>query len=77
MTEAHILTDIVDFEGITATELSKKWRKTRSAISQTIKSLLKKEYIYRVNSKDDAKFFIFILMIKQKILLLLTKDMII
>jgi DNA-binding MarR family transcriptional regulator len=57
MTEAHILTDIVDYEGITVTELSKKWKKTRSAISQTIKSLLKKEYIYRVNSKDDAKFF--------------------
>lgn len=57
MMEAHILTDIVDYEGITVTELSKKWKKTRSAISQTIKSLLKKEYIYRVNSKDDAKFF--------------------
>lgn len=45
MTEAHILTDIVDFEGITVTELSKKWRKTRSAISQTIKSLLKRIYL--------------------------------
>lgn len=57
MMEAHILTDIVDFEGITVTELSRKWKKTTSAVSQTIKSLLKKEYIYRVNSKDDAKFF--------------------
>ena len=50
MTEAHILTDIVDYEGITVTELSKKWKKTRSAISQTIKSLLKKEYI---SSRDE------------------------
>ncbi|NME35864.1 MarR family transcriptional regulator [Fusobacterium sp. FSA-380-WT-3A] len=57
MIEAHILLDIVDNKGITVTELSKKWRKTKSAISQTIKSLLKKEYIYRENSQTDAKIF--------------------
>lgn len=57
MMEAHILVDIVDSNGITVTELAKKWKKTTSSISQIIKYFLKNEYIYRINSKEDAKIF--------------------
>lgn len=57
MLEAHILTDIVDGDGITVTELAKKWKRTTSFISQIIRNFLKNEYIYRVNSKEDAKVF--------------------
>lgn len=57
MMEAHILTDIVDADGITVTELAKKWKKTTSSVSQIIRNFLKNEYIYRVNSKEDAKVF--------------------
>ena len=37
MMEIHTLTYIDDRPGITATELSKLWHKSKSAISQTIK----------------------------------------
>lgn len=57
MTEAHILLDIADHSKITVTELAKKWGKTPSAISQTIKNLLKKEFIYREISAENAKYF--------------------
>lgn len=58
MTEAHILLDIVDHPGITVTELAKKRGKTSSAISQTIKTLIKKEFISREISSSNAKFFL-------------------
>lgn len=57
MMEAHVLTDIVDNPGITVTELAKVWDRTTSAISQTVRKLMKKDYVYRVNSKTDAKIF--------------------
>ena len=57
MMEAHVLSDIVDAPGITVTKLAKKWDRTKSAISQTVRKLIRKDYIYRVNSKDDAKIF--------------------
>lgn len=57
MMEAHVLTDIADNPGITVTELSKTWDRTTSAISQTVRKLIKKDLVYRVNSKEDAKFF--------------------
>lgn len=57
MTEAHVLTDIADNPGITVTELSKLWNKTTSALSQTVRKLIKKDLIYRVNSEEDAKIF--------------------
>lgn len=57
MTEAHILLDIVDHSGITVTELAKKWGKTSSAISQTIRNLIKKDFIFRKNSSTNAKYF--------------------
>ena len=57
MIEAHILLDIVDNPKITVGELAKKWEKSPSAISQTIKNLLKKEFIYREISPENAKYF--------------------
>mgnify|MGYP005895669701 FL=1 len=57
MVESHILLDIVDNPKITVGELAKKWEKTPSAISQTIKTLLKKEFIYREISPENAKYF--------------------
>lgn len=57
MMEAHILLDIVDNPKITVTELATKWKKTTSAISQTIKKLIKKEYVCREISPINAKFF--------------------
>lgn len=58
MMEAHVLTDIADNPGITVTELSRTWDRTTSAISQTVRKLIKKDLIYRVNSKEDAKIFL-------------------
>lgn len=58
MMEAHVLTDIADNPGITVTELSKTWDRTTSAISQTVRKLIKKDLIYRINSKEDAKIFL-------------------
>lgn len=57
MMEAHVLTDIVDNPGTTVTELSKVWDRTASAISQTVRKLMKKDYVYRVNSEDNARVF--------------------
>ena len=57
MNEAHVLTDIVDNPGITVTELAKLWAKTTSALSQTVRKLINRDMIYRVNSKEDAKVF--------------------
>lgn len=58
MMEAHVLTDIVDNPGTTVTELSKSWERTTSAISQTVRKLIKKEYVYRVNSEENASIFL-------------------
>lgn len=58
MIEAHILLDIVNSPTITVTELAQKWKKTTSAISQTLKKLIKKEYVYREISSVNAKFFL-------------------
>lgn len=58
MMEAHVLTDIADNPGITVTGLSKTWDRTTSAISQTVRKLIKKDLIYRINSKEDAKIFL-------------------
>lgn len=57
MMEAHVLIDIVDSPGTTVTELAKVWDRTASAISQTVRKLMKKGYVYRENSIQDAKVF--------------------
>lgn len=38
MLEIHVLTDINDNPGITATKIANKWKRTVSAISQIIKN---------------------------------------
>lgn len=45
MMEIHTLTYIDDCPGITATELSKLWHKSKSAISQVIKRLVDSGYV--------------------------------
>ncbi|MET3617637.1 DNA-binding MarR family transcriptional regulator [Peptoniphilus olsenii] len=57
MIEIHILTQISDNPGITVTELAKIWNITTSAISQTVRKLIKQELIYRKNSTTDGKVF--------------------
>ena len=57
MIEMHILTEICDNEGITVTELAKKWGKTSSAISQTVRKLMKRNLINRVNNEDNGKIY--------------------
>lgn len=55
--EAHVLVDIVENPGITVGELSQKWKKTPSALSQTVKTLINGDYVYREISNKNAKFF--------------------
>lgn len=57
MIEAHVLTDINDNAGITVSELADKGGKTISALSQTVRKLIKRGYVERINDKEDAKVF--------------------
>lgn len=61
MMAIHTLTYIDDNPGITATELSKLWHKSKSAISQTIKQLMDSEYIekrYLENNEKTARLYV-------------------
>lgn len=55
MPEVHILTSIEHEPGITISQLSKKRNRTRSAISQTVKSLEKAGYIYKAKREKNNK----------------------
>ena len=55
MMEIHTLTYIDDTPGITATELSKIWHKSKSAISQTIKKLIAAGYVEKRYTDYDKK----------------------
>lgn len=57
MLEAHLLTDICDKPNMTVTSLARSWHRSISATSQTIRKLISKELVFRVNSKEDAKVF--------------------
>ncbi|MDY3005916.1 MarR family transcriptional regulator [Anaerococcus porci] len=57
MIEVHILTQISDNPSITVTELAKTWHRSTSAISQTVRKLMKQELVYRKNSKTNGKIF--------------------
>ena len=57
MVEVHILTIIEDHPGITISILAKKWKRTKSAISQNVKKLEAKGLVYRVRDGEDAKIF--------------------
>ena len=55
MMEIHTLTYIDDNPGITATELSKLWHKSKSAISQTVKKLMEAGYVEKRYTEYDKK----------------------
>lgn len=55
MPEVHILTSIEHEPGVTISQLSKKRNRTRSAISQTVKSLEKAGYIYKAKREKNNK----------------------
>jgi len=57
MMDIHILTDIVDHANMTVSSLARLWHRSASATSQTVRKLLKKELVYRENSKESAKVF--------------------
>ncbi len=53
--EIHILSTISDEPGITVTQLAAKWDRTKGAISQIVKKLEKKGYLYRRKDASDGK----------------------
>ncbi|MDR1972884.1 MAG: MarR family transcriptional regulator [Treponema sp.] len=55
MVEIHALSAIDDAPGITASELTVEFERTKGAISQTIAKLEKQGYIYRETTKENAK----------------------
>ena len=61
MIEIHTLTYIDDCPGITATQLSKIWHKSKSAISQTVKKLIEAGYVekrYMENNEKTARLYV-------------------
>lgn len=57
MLEAHLLTEICDCPDSTVTSLANNWSRSVSATSQTIRKLMQKGLVTRVNSRKDAKVF--------------------
>ena len=55
MIEMHTLTYINDIPGITATELSRLWHKSKSSISQTVKKLVEAGYVEKSHSENNEK----------------------
>ena len=61
MMQIHTLTFIDDCPGITATQLSKIWHKSKSAISQTTKKLIESGYVekrYMENNEKTARLYV-------------------
>ncbi|MDO5147132.1 MAG: helix-turn-helix domain-containing protein [Eubacteriales bacterium] len=55
MVESHTLTYIEDHPGITVTELSAYWKKTKGYISQIVSKLEKKGFISKEKENGNAK----------------------
>ena len=55
MMEIHTLTHIEDNPGVTITELSKIWQKTKSAVSQTVKKLVDNGFVERKHKENNYK----------------------
>ena len=53
--EASIVMEVVKHPGITAAQLSRKWKRTRSALSQSIKKLKQKGMIETQPSPENQK----------------------
>lgn len=59
MVEVHTLTMIADNPGITVTQLSKMWNRTKGAVSQNITKLVNKNLIYKEKDKDNSRIIHF------------------
>lgn len=57
LVELMLLLTISESEGIFATEIAKKWRKTKGAISQILKKLETKGLIDKQRDSHDAKMY--------------------
>lgn len=60
MIEMHTLIYIDDYPGITATELAKRWHKSKSSISHVVKHLMESGYVekqYTDNNEKTAHLF--------------------
>ncbi|WP_410208506.1 MarR family transcriptional regulator [Fusobacterium sp.] len=55
MLSIHILTTIEENPGITVTEIATEWFRTKGGISQVIKLLEEKNYIFRKKDKKNKK----------------------
>lgn len=55
MVEVHTLTHIYDNPGITVTQLANYWKRTKSAISQTVGKLEKRGLIVRKGNENNKK----------------------
>lgn len=55
MIEAHTLTYIEDYPGITVTELAVYWNKTKGAVSQTVSRLEEKGLVVKKKEDGNAK----------------------
>lgn len=55
MIEVHTLTEIHDNPGITVTQLAQIWNRTKSAVSQTVKKLEERGFIYRIINEQNRK----------------------
>ena len=53
--EMNAVVQIADHPGITATDLCKKWNRTRGAISQILKKVEEKNLIYRMSRESNDK----------------------
>ncbi len=57
VTEMTTLVDILENPQTTAAGLTRKWRKTKGAVSQILKKLEEKGLIYKVRNEKNAKEF--------------------
>lgn len=53
--DVHTLTYIEQNPGTTITALAKDWKKTKSAVSQTVRRLVENGYVERVRQENNAK----------------------
>lgn len=58
MIESHMLTYIDQNPGITVTQLSKMWNRTKGAISQQVKKLEANGYIQKVRHESNGKLIL-------------------
>ena len=57
MMEIRAIMMIGDYPGITATQLGYYWNRSRGAISQILKKIEAKGFIYKEKSETDEKVF--------------------